>query len=164
MRNMRVWKGLPSLQSEAVNLANSVANWRYLHGEVKLNLRTFLLNASTYCNWSSWTTPVKLNIWIEEIKVPMEKILAFSADVDLLSNNPCVSMTTMAIFSPLVGTVCRKTSLHIMMPVVSRLLPERHEKPLRGSFSSPIQLLELSSGLLGKFIDLYYQKIELYWI
>ena len=69
-------------------------------------------------------------------------------------------MMTIAISSPVDGTVCRKTSLHTIIPVVSRFVPERHEKPLRGSFSSPIQLFVLFNGFSGKFIDLYCEVVR----
>lgn len=46
--------------------------------------------------------------------------------------------------SPVEGRVARKGLLHMRMPMVFRSIPPRHENPLRGSSSLPIQSLLLS--------------------
>jgi hypothetical protein len=46
----------------------------------------------------------------------------------------------------------------MMIPVVSRLVPERHEKPFKGSSGAPIQFFLLTAVLLGLLTELYCQE------
>jgi hypothetical protein len=88
----------------------------------------------------------------DESSVVSVRILAFSSVDVSVSKRPCVSMRMMARLSP-----CRKTSDQKERPVVSRIEPERHEKPVRGSFLSPSHVVGLESGLLGLLRDLNWE-------